>query len=153
MRSRTFGVQTSYLILTRHNSRCRYLKEIISGGVFFSYLRLNGDQWSRGETSSCLSLPSGRSPEKKGGGAACFQGLCPVAMANAVNGTTPTSQLQFAPSFRSVPKGSLGPCARPSGQIMGGERRGQLGAKERRLKNGSLSRLRSQRAALHLLVG
>lgn len=40
----------------------------------------------------------------------------------------------IVPSFRSVPKGSLGPCARPSGQIMGGERSGQLGAKERRLQ-------------------
>ena len=67
-------------------------------------------------------------------GAACFQGLCPVAMASAVNGTTPTSQLHLAPSFRSVPKGSWGPRARPPGQIMGGERRGQLGAKERRLE-------------------
>lgn len=73
----------------------------------------------------------GRKKEKRRRGAACLQGLCPVAMANALNGTTPTSQLQFAPSFRSVPKGSLGPRARPSGQIMGGERRGQLGAKER----------------------
>lgn len=83
------------------------------------------------EKLPAASLPSGRCPER---GAACFQGPCPVAMASAVNGTTPTSQLQFAPSFRSVPKGSLGPRARPSGQIMGGERRGQLGAKERRLQ-------------------
>lgn len=99
---------------------------------FWDILRHETVSSDHEEKLPAASLPSGRCPER---GAACFQGLCPVAMANAVNGTTtPTSQLQFAPSFRSVPKGSLGPRARPSGQIMGGERRGQLGAKERRLQ-------------------
>lgn len=62
--------------------------------------------------------------------------FCPVTMANAVNGTTtPTSQLQFAPSFRSVPKGPLGPRSRPTGQIIGrrggGGGEGKLGAENR----------------------
>lgn len=66
--------------------------------------------------------------------------FCPVTMANAVNGTTtPTSQLQFAPSFRSVPKGSLGPRSRPTGQIIGrrgrgAEERANRGRKKRRLQ-------------------
>lgn len=70
--------------------------------------------------------------------------FCPVTMANAVNGTTtPTSQLQFAPSFRSVPKGSLGPRSRPTGQIIGrrggGGGEGKSGPKiEEAYKNGSL---------------
>ena len=53
-------------------------------------------------------------------GAACFQGLCPVAMASAVNGTTPTSQLHLAPSFRSVPKGLMGAARSAAGTNNGG---------------------------------
>lgn len=96
------------------------------------FLRHKTVSSDRGEKLPAASLPSGRCPES---GAACFQGLCPVAMASVVNGTTtPTSQLQSLLLFVLFQRAHWGPRVRPSGQIMGGERRGQLGAKERRLQ-------------------